>query len=61
MHWAGFERGRAPLAAAPLFAHIKQQSVVDVVDTEHGHNNDRVKNEIFIALDILEEKDQRYN
>ena len=56
-------QGLASLAGCRplLFAHIKQQPVVDVVDAEHGHHHRRVDNQIFITFDIFKQEDKRQN
>lgn len=42
-------------------AHIKQQSVVDIVDAEHNNNDNGIDNKKFISFNILKKEDQRNN
>jgi hypothetical protein len=41
-----------------LFAHVKQQPIVDVIDPNCKNNNNRANNEIFIAVNILKQENE---
>ena len=36
-----------------LFAHIKQQTIVNVIHTQHENDNDRIYHQQFITLNIF--------
>ena len=41
-----------------LFTHVEQQAVVNIVDTKSSHDHDRVDNQVFVAFNILKEKEK---
>jgi hypothetical protein len=54
---ASFVR-RGSRGCNPLLAHIKQQPVVDIVNTQHDNHDDRIDDSILILFKVLEKKDK---
>lgn len=39
-----------------LLAHIKQQAIVNIVNTQHGNNNDRVDYNVSVTFYVAKQK-----
>jgi hypothetical protein len=53
----GFQRGAYPF----LFAHVKQQPIVNIIDAEHCNHYCGIYNQIFITFNIFKQEDKRHN
>ena len=49
--------GLAPRGFPPLLAHVKQQSVVNIVNAEHGDDDNGIDNDKFVAFHVLKQED----
>ena len=49
-------RGFPPRVLSPS-AHVKQQTIVNVVNTQHGNHQNRIDHDVLVTLNVLEQED----